>query len=116
MSAGESHELAGWPAAPPGYSLRSEVQDAGRARRARSAAAHATNDSRRACRFHTPPSVEMSSGTDSVPTDSSEERLMSKYVFAFRNDPGRAATPGEEDAWGAWFGELGGAVADFGNR
>src|SRR5258708_34054046 len=41
---------------------------------------------------------------------------MSKYVFAFRNDPDRAATPAEEEAWGAWFGELGGAVADFGNR
>lgn len=37
-------------------------------------------------------------------------------MFAFRNDPDRAATPGEEEAWGAWFGELGGAVADFGNR
>ena len=41
---------------------------------------------------------------------------MSKYVFAFRNDPGRAATGGEEEAWTAWFGELGGAVTDFGNR
>jgi hypothetical protein len=41
---------------------------------------------------------------------------MSKYVFAFRNDPGRAATAGEEEAWTAWFGELGGAVTDFGNR
>ena len=41
---------------------------------------------------------------------------MSKYVFAFRNDPNRAATAGEEAAWTAWFGELGGAIADFGNR
>jgi len=41
---------------------------------------------------------------------------MSKYVFAFRNDPNRAASPGEEEAWTAWFGELGGAVTDFGNR
>jgi len=41
---------------------------------------------------------------------------MSKYVFAFRNDPKRAASPGEEEAWTAWFGELGGAVTDFGNR
>jgi hypothetical protein len=41
---------------------------------------------------------------------------MSKYVFAFRSDPGRAATAAEEEAWGAWFGQLGGAVADFGNR
>ncbi|HKR70488.1 MAG TPA: YciI family protein [Streptosporangiaceae bacterium] len=41
---------------------------------------------------------------------------MSKYVFAFRNDPNRAATAGEEEAWTAWFGELGGAVTDFGNR
>ncbi len=35
---------------------------------------------------------------------------MSKYVFAFRSDPDRAATPAEEEAWTAWFGELGGAV------
>ena len=41
---------------------------------------------------------------------------MSKYVFAFRNVANRAATAGEEEAWTAWFGELGGAVADFGNR
>jgi YCII-related domain len=41
---------------------------------------------------------------------------MSKYVFAFRNDPNRAATGGEEEAWGKWFGELGEAVTDFGNR
>jgi len=58
----------------------------------------------------------MSSGTDDVPVVGREEQLMPKYVFAFRNDPDRAATPGEEEAWGAWFGELGGAVADFGNR
>src|SRR5258708_38851907 len=58
----------------------------------------------------------MSSGTEGVPVDGREEQLMPKYVFAFRNDPDRAATPGEEEAWGAWFGELGGAVADFGNR
>jgi hypothetical protein len=41
---------------------------------------------------------------------------MSKYVFAFRNDPNRAATAGEEEAWTAWFGELGATVTDFGNR
>ena len=41
---------------------------------------------------------------------------MSKYVFAFRNDPNRAAAGGEEEAWTAWFGELGEAVTDFGNR
>jgi hypothetical protein len=41
---------------------------------------------------------------------------MSKYVFAFRNDPSRAATGGEEEAWGTWFGELGEVVTDFGNR
>ena len=40
---------------------------------------------------------------------------MPKYVFAFRNDPDRAATPGEEEAWGAWFGGLGPAVVDGGN-
>jgi hypothetical protein len=58
----------------------------------------------------------VSSGASGVPVESTEEQFMSKYVFAFRNDPDRAATPGEEEAWGAWFGELGGAVADFGNR
>ncbi len=41
---------------------------------------------------------------------------MSKYVFAFRNDPNRAATAGDEEAWTAWFGQLGEAVTDFGNR
>jgi hypothetical protein len=41
---------------------------------------------------------------------------MSKYVFAFRSDPNRAATGGEEEAWMSWFGQLGGAVTDFGNR
>ena len=41
---------------------------------------------------------------------------MSNYVFVFRNDPNRAATAGEEEAWTKWFGELGEAVTDFGNR
>jgi hypothetical protein len=45
-----------------------------------------------------------------------KEHAMSKYVFVFRNDPNRAATAGEEEAWTKWFGELGGAVTDFGNR
>jgi hypothetical protein len=41
---------------------------------------------------------------------------MAKYVFAFRNDPNQAASAAEGEAWNAWFGELGGAVIDFGNR
>lgn len=41
---------------------------------------------------------------------------MAQYVLAFRSDPHRAASADEEAAWGNWFGELGAAVADFGNR
>jgi len=41
---------------------------------------------------------------------------MSKYVLAFRGQPGRPAAPEEEQAWGAWFGQLGPAIADMGNR
>jgi hypothetical protein len=41
---------------------------------------------------------------------------MAKYVLSFRSDPSRTATADEEEAWGKWFGELGTAVADFGNR
>src|SRR5215469_7392246 len=54
-------------------------------------------------------------GTDRCPVDE-KEHAMAKYVFVFRNDPNRAATAGEEEAWTKWFGELGGAVTDFGNR
>lgn len=41
---------------------------------------------------------------------------MSKYVLAFRGQPGRTAAAGEEQAWGAWFGQLGPAIVDPGNR
>ena len=41
---------------------------------------------------------------------------MGKYVLAFRGQPDRAAAPEEEQAWGAWFGQLGPAIADRGNR
>jgi hypothetical protein len=41
---------------------------------------------------------------------------VSKYVLVFRGQPGRTATEGEEQAWGSWFGQLGPAIADRGNR
>ena len=41
---------------------------------------------------------------------------MSKYIVAFRGQPGRTPAPEEEQAWGAWFGQLGPAIADVGNR
>ena len=41
---------------------------------------------------------------------------MGKYVLAFRGQPGRTPAAGEEQAWGAWFGRLGAAIADAGNR
>lgn len=41
---------------------------------------------------------------------------MSKYVLAFRGQPGRTPVPEEAQAWGAWFGQLGPAIADMGNR
>jgi len=41
---------------------------------------------------------------------------MAKYVFAFRNDPNQTASSADEEAWGAWFGQIGGSIVDFGNR
>ena len=41
---------------------------------------------------------------------------MSSYVLAFRGRPDRTPQPGEEEAWGAWFGRLGPAIAEFGHR
>ncbi len=41
---------------------------------------------------------------------------MSNYVLAFRGRSDRTAQPGEDQEWGAWFGSLGSAIADFGNR
>jgi hypothetical protein len=42
--------------------------------------------------------------------------IMSSYVLAFRGHPDRAPRSGEDEAWGAWFGRLGPAIADFGHR
>ena len=41
---------------------------------------------------------------------------MSSYVLAFRGRPDRTPQPGEEKAWGAWFGRLGPAIAESGHR
>ena len=41
---------------------------------------------------------------------------MSKYILAFRGQPDRASQPDENQQWGAWFGSLGSAIADMGNR
>jgi hypothetical protein len=41
---------------------------------------------------------------------------MTNYVLAFRGQPDRSATTAEEEAWGAWFGRIGGSVVDRGNR
>jgi hypothetical protein len=41
---------------------------------------------------------------------------MTNYVLAFRGVPDRAMPEGAEQAWGAWFGQLGAAIADRGNR
>lgn len=41
---------------------------------------------------------------------------MGKYVLAFRAVPERVMPEGADEAWGAWFGQLGSAIADRGNR
>lgn len=41
---------------------------------------------------------------------------MSKYVLAFRARPGRTPAAGEDEQWGAWFGQLGPAIVDMGGR
>jgi len=41
---------------------------------------------------------------------------MTNYVLAFRSAPDRAVREGALEAWGAWFGQLGPAIADRGNR
>jgi len=35
---------------------------------------------------------------------------MSKYVLAFRGQPDRTPAAEEEQAWGAWFGQLGPSI------
>jgi hypothetical protein len=42
--------------------------------------------------------------------------MMANYVLAFRSRADRTPPPGEDAAWGAWFGSLGTKVIDFGNR
>lgn len=41
---------------------------------------------------------------------------MTNYVLAFRGQPDRGAVPGEEEAWGAWFGRIGASIVDRGSR
>jgi len=41
---------------------------------------------------------------------------MSKYVLAFRGQPGRAQDPDEQQQWAAWFAGLGAAISDMGNQ
>lgn len=41
---------------------------------------------------------------------------MSTYVLSFRGRSDRTASTAEEAAWGQWFQEIGGSVADFGHR
>jgi hypothetical protein len=41
---------------------------------------------------------------------------MSTFVLSFRGRSDRTASPDEEAAWGQWFQEIGGSVADFGHR
>ena len=41
---------------------------------------------------------------------------MTSYVLAFRGQPDRGPVPGEEEAWGAWFGRIGASIVDRGNR
>lgn len=41
---------------------------------------------------------------------------MSNYVLSFRGQSDRQADADEVAAWGTWFQQLGGTVADFGHR
>lgn len=41
---------------------------------------------------------------------------MADYVLAFRGQPDRQPPEGAAEAWGAWFGSLGPALADAGHR
>jgi hypothetical protein len=42
--------------------------------------------------------------------------MMANFVLSFRGQQGRTVSAAEEAEWGAWFGEIGGSVADFGHR
>lgn len=41
---------------------------------------------------------------------------MSNYVLSFRGKSDQAPDPGQEAAWGQWFGEIGASIVDFGHR
>jgi hypothetical protein len=41
---------------------------------------------------------------------------MTNYVLSFRGQTGRSVGADEEAEWTAWFGTIGGSIADFGNR
>ncbi len=41
---------------------------------------------------------------------------MSKFVLSFRAPKSRTLTAAQEAAWGEWFGQIRGRIADFGNR
>lgn len=41
---------------------------------------------------------------------------MSNYVMAFRGQPGRRPSEGEEREWGEWLGQISGSISDAGNR
>jgi hypothetical protein len=45
-----------------------------------------------------------------------KETIMAKFVLSFRGQQGRTVSRDEEAEWGAWFGEIGKSVADFGHR
>jgi hypothetical protein len=45
-----------------------------------------------------------------------KESAMNTYVLSFRGHAGATSDAQTEAAWVAWFGELGGAIVDFGNR
>lgn len=53
-------------------------------------------------------------GTFTGPAE--KEIAMTNYVLAFRAAPDRITPEGSEQAWAAWFGQLGPAIADRGNR
>jgi hypothetical protein len=41
---------------------------------------------------------------------------MANYVLSFRGQAGRTVSADEEAEWTAWFGKIGGSIADFGHR
>jgi hypothetical protein len=41
---------------------------------------------------------------------------MSNYILSFRSQSDRKPSAEEEAAWGQWFQEISGTIADFGHR